>query len=61
MSLNVKVLIRANAALITIALVGELVVTSILAKSTSINGPAYDKIIASKDLIACHSFGQLLF
>ena len=52
MSLNVKVLIRANAALITIALVGELVVTSILAKSTSINGPAYDKIIASKDLIA---------
>ena len=52
MSLNVKVLIRANAALITIALVGELVVTSILTKSTSINGPAYDKIIASKDLIA---------
>lgn len=52
MSLNIKVLIRANAALVTIALVGELVMTNVLSKSTSINGPAYDKIIASKDLIA---------
>ena len=52
MSLNVKVLIRANAALVTVALVGELIASTILSKSTSINGPAYNRIIASKDLIA---------
>lgn len=52
MKLNLKVLIRANAALVTIALVGELIASTTLSKTTSINSPAYEKIVASKDLIA---------
>jgi methyl-accepting chemotaxis protein len=52
MKLNLKVLIRANAALVTVALVGELIASTILSRMTSINSPAYEKITASKDLIA---------
>ena len=52
MKLNLKVLIRANAALVTVALVGELIASTILSRMTSINSPAYEKIVASKDLIA---------
>ena len=52
MKLNLKVLIRANAALVTVALVGELIASTILSRTTSINSPAYEKIAASKDLIA---------
>ncbi len=52
MKLNLKVLIRANAALVTVALVGELIASTILSRTTSINSPAYEKIVASKDLIA---------
>jgi hypothetical protein len=52
MRLNIKVLIGANAALITAALVGEMAINSLLGKQTAINGPAYNKIIAGKDLIA---------
>ena len=52
MKLNLKVLIRANAALVTVALVGELIASTILSRTTAINSPAYEKIVASKDLIA---------
>jgi len=52
MKLNLKVLIRANAALVTVALVGELIASTILSRTTAINSPAYKNIIASKDLIA---------
>ena len=52
MKLNLKVLIRANAALVTVALVGELIASTILSRTTAINSPAYANIIASKDLIA---------
>jgi len=52
MKLNLKVLIRANAALVTVALVGELIASTILSRTTSINSPAYEKIVASHDLIA---------
>ena len=52
MKLNLKVLIRANAALVTVALVGELIASTMLSRTTAINSPAYEKIIASKDLIA---------
>ncbi len=52
MKLNLKVLIRANAALVTVALVGELIASTILSRTTAINSPAYEKIIASKDIIA---------
>ena len=52
MKLNLKVLIRANAALVTVALVGELITSTILSRTTAINSPAYEKIVASKDLIA---------
>ena len=52
MKLNLKVLIRANAALVTVALVGELIASTILSRTTAINSPAYEKIAASKDLIA---------
>ena len=52
MKLNLKVLIRANAALVTVALVGELIASTMLSRMTSINSPAYEKIVASKDLIA---------
>jgi hypothetical protein len=52
MKLNLKVLIRANAALVTVALVGELIASTILSRTTAINSPAYEKITASKDLIA---------
>lgn len=52
MNLNAKALIRANAALVTVALVGELIASTVLSKTTSIDGPAYNKIIASKDLTA---------
>jgi hypothetical protein len=52
MKLNLKVLIRANAALVTVALVGELIASTMLSRTTAINSPAYEKIIASKNLIA---------
>jgi methyl-accepting chemotaxis protein len=52
MKLNLKVLIRAIAALVTVALVGVLITSTILSRTTAINSPAYEKIVASKDLIA---------
>jgi methyl-accepting chemotaxis protein len=52
MKLNIKALIGANAALITAALVGEMAINAWLGKETAINGPAYNRIIASKDLVA---------
>ena len=52
MKLNVKVLIRANAALVTIALVGELIAASMAGKMTAIKSNAYNQIIAAKDLTA---------
>jgi len=52
MKLNLKVLIRANAALVTIAMVGELVAATVAGKLTSIESDQYKKIIADKDLIA---------
>lgn len=52
MKLTVKLLIRATAALVSIALIGALTASILLGRTTAINGPAYEKIIASKDLIA---------
>ncbi len=52
MKLNIKVLIRVNAALVTVAMVGELAAATIAGKMTAINSDAYKQIIAQKDLIA---------
>ncbi|EHA61919.1 methyl-accepting chemotaxis protein [Synechococcus sp. WH 8016] len=52
MKLTVKLLIRATAALVSIALIGALTASTLLGRATAINGPSYEKIIASKDLIA---------
>ena len=52
MKLNIKVLIRVNAALVTVAMVGELAAATIAGKMTAIKSDAYNQIIAQKDLIA---------
>ncbi|MEB3308055.1 MAG: methyl-accepting chemotaxis protein [Cyanobacteriota bacterium] len=52
MKLNIKTLIIANGALIATALAGEMAMFSFIGKETAINGPAYNKILAGKDLIA---------
>ena len=48
MKLNLKVLIRANAALVTVALVGELITSTILSRTTAINSPAYEKLLPAR-------------
>jgi methyl-accepting chemotaxis protein len=52
MALNVKFMIRVNAALFTAALIGEVVLVTSLTKSIWIQQPLYNKIIAHKDLNA---------
>jgi len=52
MALNVKFMIRVNAALFTAALIGEVVLVTSLTKSIWIQQPLYNKIVAHKDLTA---------
>jgi methyl-accepting chemotaxis protein len=52
MALNVKFMIRVNAALFTAALIGEVILVTGLTKSIWIQQPLYNKIIAHKDLNA---------
>ena len=52
MALNVKLMIRVNAALFTAALIGEVILVTSLTKSIWIQQPLYNKIIAHKDLNA---------
>jgi methyl-accepting chemotaxis protein len=51
MALNVKFMIRANAALFTAALIGEVILVTSLTKEIWIKQPLYNQIIAHKDLI----------
>jgi methyl-accepting chemotaxis protein len=52
MALNVKFMIRVNAALFTAALIGEVVLVTSVTKSIWIQQPLYNKIVAHKDLTA---------
>ena len=52
MALNVKFMIRVNAALFTAALIGEVVLVTSLTKSIWIQQPLYNKIVAHEDLTA---------
>ena len=51
MELNVRSMIRANAALFTVALIGEVVLVIGLTRPIWIKQPLFDRIIAHKDLI----------
>jgi hypothetical protein len=51
MALNVKFMIRANAILFTVAIIGEVILVTSLTKEIWIKQPLYNKIIAHKDLI----------
>ena len=50
MNLNVKFLIKANAALLTVALVGEVALLTILTRPMWINQQLYNKIVDHHDL-----------